>query len=336
VVNNQLNYNPSRQRFDNIDVAKAILIMLVVVGHATTGNLGVVIYWFHMPAFFFISGLVSVGKRYDFAKLVDRTRKLLLPYLSFGIVISLFTCTVAWYSARNIDVSLLFDQFYCLIKGGRALQGSIGIFWFINVLIVIKILFYFLQKLNIYLFIAIVVIFYVVSQILSVNYGDTPPFVIWNVDAAMLAMVYFTLGYYSSSILPFLNNHISGAVMILIGTLLIILQLNGEIDFNMDIKYLYIRGWIYDLFIPLLFTGIVMYISTLITKLTVPKILVYIGMNTQIIMYLHLVSNKFITLFVRTPYHYIIFLIVGVVIPLIILQFINQSTLLKKVFLGKL
>lgn len=41
-------------RFQWIDIAKGLLIMLVVTGHS--GIDAKYIFWFHMPAFFIISG----------------------------------------------------------------------------------------------------------------------------------------------------------------------------------------------------------------------------------------------------------------------------------------
>ena len=47
-------------RLDYLDKAKGILIILVVIGHIwQSGPVFNIIYAFHMPAFFFISGLFS-------------------------------------------------------------------------------------------------------------------------------------------------------------------------------------------------------------------------------------------------------------------------------------
>ena len=47
----------AKERTHKIDIAKAILIYLVVVGHYFTGDVHTYIFWFHMPAFIMISGL---------------------------------------------------------------------------------------------------------------------------------------------------------------------------------------------------------------------------------------------------------------------------------------
>jgi len=323
------------KRLENIDVAKGILILAVVLGHAPNHNLEQILYWFHIPAFFFISGLLVNGKKYDVVKILDRTKKLLMPYFSFGIVISIYTCLVIWYSLKEIDINLLLKNLVDLINGGRVLKGSFGIFWFINALIVINVLFFILQKARIYLVVLILVAFYIGSHLLSTAYGENTPDVIWSVDSAMICMVFFSVGYYCNSLIKYCSNHTAGIIMLIIGALFIFLQIKGIIDLDINIKYFYLRNWILDLFIPLLFTGIVLYIASVIVRFPGSRVLVYIGMNTQIIMYLHLVSNRFVNLFVKTPYHYSLFLLIGIILPLIILQIVDQSTLLKKLFLGK-
>lgn len=79
-------------RDPHIDNVKAILVTLVVVGHALGQTLGAYpparnvytwIYLFHMPAFAFVSGLLSVGYVVDRGRAAGMLRTLLLPYLLF-------------------------------------------------------------------------------------------------------------------------------------------------------------------------------------------------------------------------------------------------------------
>lgn len=46
------------KRYCHIDMAKGLLISLVVLGHMLPDNLvNRVIFWFHVPAFFILSGV---------------------------------------------------------------------------------------------------------------------------------------------------------------------------------------------------------------------------------------------------------------------------------------
>lgn len=49
----------STERVNFLDIAKGILIILVVIGHSNYSYTQY-IYWFHMPAFFIISGVLHI------------------------------------------------------------------------------------------------------------------------------------------------------------------------------------------------------------------------------------------------------------------------------------
>ncbi len=94
------------KRSDGIDYAKGIGILLVVLGHMqllgcgeTFRTLTNIIYSFHMPLFFFVSGLTLEKKylsrtpcRSDIKKLAKR---LLIPYFSWSAVYILLKCVIA-------------------------------------------------------------------------------------------------------------------------------------------------------------------------------------------------------------------------------------------------
>ncbi len=89
-----------KHRIELIDIAKAITIILVILGH-TTGNLDTpmyrrLIYSFHMPLFFFLSGmstkpraLKSIGEWKSFIR--KDILALLVPYVFFAFIYAPFT-----------------------------------------------------------------------------------------------------------------------------------------------------------------------------------------------------------------------------------------------------
>ncbi|WEV72737.1 acyltransferase family protein [Bifidobacterium sp. ESL0790] len=84
-----------RQRVAWIDVAKAITMFLVVYGHINTNWLpgpGVsigVIYLFHMPAFFLLSGIFFSADRPFLSLAKHRAYQLLEPYYFFAVIVFL-------------------------------------------------------------------------------------------------------------------------------------------------------------------------------------------------------------------------------------------------------
>lgn len=89
-----------KARIELIDIAKAITIILVILGH-TTGNLETpmyrrLIYSFHMPLFFFLAGmsikpkaLKSFGEWKGF--IWKNLRALVVPYLIFAFIYAPFS-----------------------------------------------------------------------------------------------------------------------------------------------------------------------------------------------------------------------------------------------------
>lgn len=90
-------YLSSAKRIVFIDTAKAICIVLVVIGHYIPGNspawyvaLHDIIYTFHMPLFMFASGYVYIATKRDVAYgafLWKKVRRLMMPYLSTSVIV---------------------------------------------------------------------------------------------------------------------------------------------------------------------------------------------------------------------------------------------------------
>ena len=87
----------TKERILFLDVAKAVCIILVVVGHYVPDNspgwyvaIHDVIYTFHMPLFMFASGYVYIATRRDIGYgsfLMRKLRRLMVPYLSTSVIV---------------------------------------------------------------------------------------------------------------------------------------------------------------------------------------------------------------------------------------------------------
>ena len=137
------------------DYAKGMGIFLVVVGHVLRGlvkssiipGAGIVgfvdawIYSFHMPLFFFISGIFaphSAKKPFDIYTL-DKLKGVAYPYFVWCLIQGLFQIGLSSYTNSNIEfVDLL-----------AVLYRSSAQIWFLYVLFVIMIMFGVMKKLGV-------------------------------------------------------------------------------------------------------------------------------------------------------------------------------------------
>lgn len=86
-----LNYK-NKDRIIYIDVLKGIGILLVVLGHMYNSKL---IYCFHMPLFFLLYGFLFKFKERKF-QIVSSTRRFMLPYFSFFLILSIPEILLGW------------------------------------------------------------------------------------------------------------------------------------------------------------------------------------------------------------------------------------------------
>jgi fucose 4-O-acetylase-like acetyltransferase len=75
------------QRLEWVDIFKAVAIIAIVIGHSGSPTpIFNLMYAFHLPAFFFISGYVFNPQKAFFLVVKDRFKRLLVPYLSFALL----------------------------------------------------------------------------------------------------------------------------------------------------------------------------------------------------------------------------------------------------------
>jgi acyltransferase len=78
----------NKERLNTYDIAKGIGIILVVLGHTATHiGLEKVIYQFHMPLFFILSGIFFKENDVQFpqAFIINKVRRLYVPYALNGL-----------------------------------------------------------------------------------------------------------------------------------------------------------------------------------------------------------------------------------------------------------
>lgn len=186
-------------RLDAVDTAKAIGIVLVVLGHApgTPAWAVAAIYSFHMPLFFFLSGCLLAPERADeplLASFKRHARSLLVPYAFFFVVSLLF-----WWATRNMGdraaefAGLGLDD--ALLGFATGLSTDLFVnppLWFFPALMSCAIVYVLLQR---WLGAAGVLALALVTALLMLGVDEWPQRLPWGLDVAGIALVFYAAGH---------------------------------------------------------------------------------------------------------------------------------------------
>lgn len=145
--------NKERNRIQWVDIAKGFAILFVIIGHTacygTTGPIiKKIIYSFHMPLFFIMSGFTSEIPA-TFNELVSKTKKLatslLIPAYSAYICKEIIYIII---NQTNIDLNYILRQLYTLlfINSGdvnyqEIVTFNFGCTWFLVILFLCRTIF---------------------------------------------------------------------------------------------------------------------------------------------------------------------------------------------------
>ena len=232
--------NPST-RIAWVDHAKAFGILLVVLGH-TAGlptfamNL---IYSFHMPLFFFLSGylLKESHLQLNLAGFLKRLwRALLLPYVCFWALSYLYwlvTHQLVLDPSKYIGLTFI-GLLAGLLHGTGDLEHTLYIInvdlWFFTCLFVTSLMFYCLHRWGrSRLLPACLVLLGVIGPLLPGLLGQRLP---WNIDLAGAALVFYGIGHLlNTSRLPARIALLWG-ILVGLPAWIGMVWLNGRVDMN--------------------------------------------------------------------------------------------------------
>lgn len=155
------------QRLISFDIAKAICILLVVIGHYVPDNspkwyLGVhdVIYTFHMPLFMFASGYVYMATKKDVSYrdfLWKKIKRLMVPYLSVStIVITIKLFTEGHALVENPVTAMSYMKMFYLPEAGYFLWFIWALWWMFVIVPLFK-----TKQMRLGLFVLAVVLHYI-------------------------------------------------------------------------------------------------------------------------------------------------------------------------------
>ncbi len=187
-----------KERFDYLDIARGLGILMVVWAHILVkGWSHEVIYSFHMPLFFFLSGMVFQKNKYvsfsDF--FTHRAKRLLLPYVIYSIATWIFWAAFRYVRHDEVDSYLMPLLQTFIAQGSGAFFVHNSALWFIPCLFLTEILYFFICRLGQVWSIVVCFGCAAVSFILGNVYGDDYWFLLpWNADAALIALSFYAVG----------------------------------------------------------------------------------------------------------------------------------------------
>ena len=134
-------------RDTSFDIMKGIAILLVVLGHSVPDQasssgiasyplylMRTIIYSFHMPVFFFVSGyFMHIPLKEGFQKFVkDKSIRLMVPYFTIGLLYFPFKLALSKFASQQIDPQNIWKIFIGINPDGEL--------WFLYCLFFISIL----------------------------------------------------------------------------------------------------------------------------------------------------------------------------------------------------
>lgn len=279
-----------RERISWIDSAKGLGIILVVLGHNIPPEPAVsLIYAFHMPLFFFLSGYLENPDKYStidkllFAKL----KRLIMPYFLFNIMTYSYWLFIDHpvYNYDNV-IKPIIGIFYGVGSNRWLLHNSA--LWFLPCLFMIEFFFYLIHKYcpkkSIKFILLLFTLFgYTLTKIIHFRLP-------WSTDVALIGLLFFEIGYQSknSKLKQIVKNAPSILSILSALTYLLIFNRFNPVS-SVDMNYLRFGNII--LFYLSAFSGI--YFIVGISRHFCNNIaLKFLGHNSMLIFGLHIISIK--------------------------------------------
>lgn len=241
-------------RIHYIDYMKALAMILVIMGHINYANGDVKqwIYSFHMPAFFFCSGLLLTDykcKESGFRPVITkRFKRLMIPYLLWALLFAKF-------SIPNF-CKIIYGSYWSIVS-----SGSLSSLWFLPVMFVALLFFYISEKLkwfsHIWIKLVLVVIAIIVSYFLPQIKIGYP----WALNVAIMAFAFILTGKLVSLLIKksyyYLAEHqLMGKVICIVSVLLTGLGTMMYSSIQPDSGYVLMANARYGNIVPFVFVAL--------------------------------------------------------------------------------
>lgn len=186
------------KRFDYIDYAKGLGMLCVIWGHIMYAGLSArVVYAFHIPLFFFLSGMVFSKDRYDgvITFLKRRVSSLLIPYAIFSVLTWAFWVFFLRISHQPMDECWKPLLETLLARGSEGYLVHNVPLWFVPCLFVVELLYFFMRNCSVAVRVALSLLFALAGCLMvrgewSYDFTTLP----WSIDVALMAIPFYALG----------------------------------------------------------------------------------------------------------------------------------------------
>lgn len=189
--------NTPSGRIGWIDAAKGIGLICVILGHLHIPLVDTWVYFFHMPLFFFLSGVVSSGRKYDFPTFLrKKLQSLVVPYFTLGGGILLFQGLLYALEGRPVGDHLEMLKHFLV-------QEHFWTVWFLACLFLTEVICYGIHRLQsptVSTAVSTAVCAFGIARY-RLGWGSLP----WNLDVALVAQFFFHLGFRFKGFAPKLS-----------------------------------------------------------------------------------------------------------------------------------
>lgn len=256
-----------------IDVMRGIGIFLVVFAHIyqnKANGINNIIFTFHMPLFFFISGYVYQKKEEGFDKyFIRKIKQIVVPYFVW-VVLSFVYWVVLERSFRSAEAQISVAKGFAGIFRAEYYWIMYNVvLWFLPVLFGVEILFELLMRLKVHPYVKICMV--ILSGIVGIILFDVE--LPWGINRVFRYIVFYVAGYVCR-ILPKKNNNT--------GIIAVLAVLSG--GGNLVLYAMGLRKGVWFYIIGILGILCMMMISILLQRI---KVLELLGRNTMAILVMH-------------------------------------------------
>ena len=284
-----------KNRIGYIDMAKGLAIILVIVGHSSfvPHIAKMILYIFHIPLFFFLSGFTLNVRKYETFSgyFLNKWKSLVVPFFLLNIFVFLFQLFVM-YPDQVLSFNILHFIKQLLISDRLHIYFQL---WFLNVLFLAHVFSYFILKRGwnlgqwMIIILSLFVLVYLGQKIYEKEY-----YLIWNIDLVPVAMIFILLGVWTKNNLHRLEKYFSVYFLPVVGVLTVLIgRMNYRLSGNQIVDLYYQQIGNHFLFYIAAISGIwsvLIFFKTLpessIMKSIGQKTLIYYGVHSPIVLVL--------------------------------------------------